>query len=80
MELELRKVYQMRFGEAWVIFNNINTDKYTDEEKGAAIKMIADAPTHNSITKAKMLDVIRYLWNLCFEEVEEESDAGAGSN
>ena len=33
MELELRKVCQMRFGEAWVIFNNINTDKYTDEEK-----------------------------------------------
>ena len=61
----------MKIREAWLIFANINTDKYTDEEKGEAIKMIADMPTHNSITKAKMLDVIKYLWNLCFEEVEE---------
>lgn len=70
----------MKIREAWLIFTNINTDKYTDEEKGEAIKMIADMPTHNSITKAKMLDVIKYLWNLCFEEVKEESDASARSD
>ena len=64
----------MKIREAWLIFTNINTDKYTDEEKGEAIKMIADMPTHNSITKAKMLDVIKYLWNLCFEEVEEDNN------
>lgn len=59
----------MKIGEAWLVFNDINNDKYTDEEKGTAIKMIADMATHNSVTKKKMLDVIRYLWNLCFEEV-----------
>lgn len=61
----------MKIGEAWLVFNNINTDKYTDEEKGEAIKMIADMETHNSVTKVKMLGAIKYLWNLCFEEVPE---------
>lgn len=62
----------MKIREAWVLIKNINTDKYTDEEKGTAIKMVVDMPTHNSITKEELLNVIRYLWDLCFEEAPEE--------
>ena len=45
----------------WTIFMNINDERYSDVERMTAIEHIAYAPTHNSITKAMMLDVIRYL-------------------
>lgn len=45
----------------WAIFMNINDERYSDVERMTAIEHIAYAPTHNSITKAMMLDVIRYL-------------------
>ena len=45
----------------WAIFRNINYERYSDVERMTAIEHIAYAPTHNSITKAMMLDVIRYL-------------------
>lgn len=45
----------------WVIFMNIGDKRFSDVEKMTAIEHIAYAPTHNSITKAMMLDVIRYL-------------------
>lgn len=59
-------------GEAAYIFKNINSELYTDEHKGAAIHNVMNWVTHNSITKADMLDVIRYMWNLCFEMKEDE--------
>ena len=45
----------------WAIFMNINNEQFSDAERMTAIEHIAYAPTHNSITKAMMLDVIRYL-------------------
>lgn len=45
----------------WAIFMNINYERFSDVERMTAIEHIAYAPTHNSITKAMMLDVIRYL-------------------
>ena len=45
----------------WAIFMNINNERFSDVERMTAIEHIAYAPTHNSITKAMMLDVIRYL-------------------
>ena len=45
----------------WTIFMNINNEQFSDVERMTAIEHIAYAPTHNSITKAMMLDVIRYL-------------------
>ena len=45
----------------WAIFMNINDERFSDIERMTAIEHIAYAPTHNSITKAMMLDVIRYL-------------------
>ena len=54
----------------------VNSDKYTDEEKGTASYEVLKMPTHNGITKDAMLKVIEYLLNLAFDipegrEVEE---------
>lgn len=57
----------MRVGEAYSIFLNIDDPEITDEEKGLAIWRVVRMETHNSVTKAAMLKVIRYLLGLCFE-------------
>lgn len=48
------------------IFLNIGSKEYSVEEKGAAIQMVCNMPTHNGINKDRMLDVIRWLLNLLF--------------
>lgn len=58
---------RMRVREAYSIFYNIDDPKITDEEKGLAIWRVASMKTHNSVTKAAMVKVIRYLLGLCFE-------------
>lgn len=63
----------MNIGEAWGIFQNIDSDKYSDEEKGRAIYEVCKAPTHNSLQKKHLLQVIWWLLGLCFE-LPEESD------
>nr|DAW62943.1 MAG TPA: hypothetical protein [Caudoviricetes sp.] len=67
----------MKINTACKIFLQVNSDKYTDEEKGTAIYEVLKMPTHNGITKDAMLKVIEYLLNLAFDipegsEVEEE--------
>lgn len=62
----------MKLTKAIGIFHNIDSDTYTDEEKGAAVLRVCKMATHNSITKAAMLKVIWWLLNLAFE-VEEET-------
>ena len=57
----------MKPREAWVIFLGIDSDKYTVEEKGLAIKFILDMETHNSVTKAMFVKALRWLWNEHFE-------------
>ena len=56
----------MNIGRAWAIFKKIDSDEYTDEEKGFAIRMVMDMETINSITKEDMRNVTRWLWNRCF--------------
>lgn len=56
--------------KAYSIFHNIDDPKITDEEKGLAIWRVAKMETHNSVTKAAMVKVIRYLLGLCFEPPE----------
>lgn len=50
----------MSKGKAMVIFKNIYGDEET-EEKITAIQEVVDMETHNSITKADMLEVLRWL-------------------
>lgn len=63
----------MKIGTACAIFLQINSEKYTDEEKGTAILEVLKMPTHNGISKSAMLEVIGYLLNLAFD-VPKESE------
>lgn len=56
----------MKINTACKIFLQVNSDKYTDGEKGTAIYEVLKMPTHNGITKDAMLKVIEYLLNLTF--------------
>ncbi len=57
----------MSLGRARAIFDDINRPGLTDIERGEAIKAVMEMETHNSVTKAAMLGVIRYLWNMIFQ-------------
>lgn len=60
----------MTIGKAVAIFRNISSDKFSTEQKGLAIKMVMEMPTHNGITKREMLNVLEWLFYQHFE-VEE---------
>ena len=64
----------MDIGKAMAIFNNINSDKYSVNEKAMAIYRVMHMETHDAVTKASMLEVIRWLWDRQFELVEGEED------
>lgn len=51
----------MNIGKAAAIFQNINSEDFTDYEKLEAIDMVLDMPTHNGITKGQILDVCRWM-------------------
>lgn len=61
--------------KAFKIFHEINSPEYSLEEKGEAILEVVKMPTHNSITKAAMLEVINFLLNELFEIEERENNA-----
>lgn len=62
-ERRVREI-KMSISKAIYIFENIDSTEYTDEEKGMAIYLVTKMPTHNSITKASMLNVLKWiLWN-----------------
>jgi len=64
----------MKLGTATAIFLNIDTDKYTDNEKVLAIHQVLRMSTHNGISKAAMLKVIDYLIHLSFDVTEEANE------
>ena len=57
----------MNNGKARAIFDNIENASESIEEKGEAIYIVMNMETHNSVTKASMLKVIRWLWDRAFE-------------
>ena len=61
----------MKIGKACAIFMQIDSDKYTVEEKGTAIYEVLQMPTHNGITKGNMLSVINFLLRLAFDVPEK---------
>ena len=62
---------KMNIGKARAIFDNIENASESIEEKGAAILIVMNMETHNSVTKASMLKVIRWLWDRAFEINQE---------
>lgn len=60
----------MRIGQAYKILDNIDSDEYTVEEKGTAIRVILDMETHNGVTKTVLLRALNWLWNEHFEIIQ----------
>lgn len=64
----------MKISKACTIFENIDSSDFTELEKGEAIYEVLKMPTHNSITKDKMLNVIKWLFDKVFEWEETENE------
>lgn len=59
-------------GRAVAIFKAIEVANVTYKEKVGAIKMVAEMPTHNGITKDEILKAVRWLLEETFEWEESE--------
>lgn len=65
-------IEKMNIGKAVAIFEQLDSDKYSDEEKAIAIYEVMNMSTHNSVTKANMLEAIKWLFDKCYEIMEVE--------
>lgn len=66
----------MNIGKACAIFEQIESDKYTEQDKLQAIKEVIAMPTHNGITKDEILKAFRWLFNqVMVEENEKQTNA-----
>lgn len=63
----------MKTGKAVAIFEQIDSDKFTADEKAEAIYKVLQMPTHNGISKDTILRVVKHLFNLCYDVVEDET-------
>lgn len=57
----------MTNGQAMLIFENINSDEYTVNEKGLAIHQILSMATLNGVSKEKIHRAFIWLWHQHFE-------------
>lgn len=57
----------MTRSKAFVIFDDINNDDFTDQEKAVAVNIVMNMVTHNGTTKESMVAVIKWLWNHAWE-------------
>jgi len=64
----------MKFGQAYKILDNIDSDEYTEDEKAMAIRVILDMETHNGVTKAVLLKALNWLWNEHYELIDGEKE------
>lgn len=58
----------MNIGKACAVFEQINSEKYEEQEKLNAIKQVIEMPTHNSISKAEIINAFRWFFNWAAEE------------
>lgn len=61
----------MTHGKAMAIVKNINNAECTDTKKAHAIYLVMNMPTHMSITKDELINVIKWLWHYSWEFKEE---------
>lgn len=64
----------MNISRATAIFEDINSDKYSNEEKALAIYDVMKMPTHNGVKKDSMLSVIKWLWHKIYEIEDGEQE------
>ena len=69
--LEVGKVIRMSLNKSFEIFHNIDSDLYTESEKLLAIEAVLDFPTHNSVTKATFINVLKWFMKNCVEETNK---------
>lgn len=72
LRANLTKEADMNIGKACAIFEQIESDKYTEQDKLQAIKEVIAMPTHNGITKDEILKAFRWLFNLVTVEENEK--------
>lgn len=65
----------MNAGKALAVVKQIDSDKYTDDEKAMAIHVVMNMPTIMSITKAELVKAMKWLWDKAYEFVENEEGA-----
>lgn len=53
----------MNIGKVFAVFQQIESKKYTKDEKYEAIHDVINAATINSITKKQVLNVVSWLFN-----------------
>ena len=58
----------MNIGKACAIFERIDNEKYTEQEKLNAVKLVIGMPTHNGITKYEILNAFRWFFDWAVEE------------
>lgn len=57
----------MNLKEALEIFERIDSDKFTDNEKEVAIDIVLKSALSYFVSRENMRNVIRWLWYRCFE-------------
>lgn len=57
----------MRIGKACFIFENLDSEEFTDQEKALAVYMVMNMPTHMSIKKDSMINAIKWLFDKCYD-------------
>lgn len=67
----------MKIGQAVVIFENIDRDEFTDEEKAIAIHMVMEMPTHNSIPKRVIIKALQWLWHYIWEWDDDNKEVSS---
>lgn len=65
--------YGINIGKACAVFQQIKSDKYSEDEKLRAIWAVLDMPTHNGITKDTILEAFRWLFDYAIE-IDPESE------
>lgn len=57
----------MNIGKACAIFEQIDSDNYTDDEKLIAIHEVLQMPTYNGITKDEIIKAFRWFFEFAAE-------------
>lgn len=71
-EAKRKRMEEMTLGTACMICMSIEREDVSVEEKGLAIWKMLHMETHNSITKAGLLNIIRFLMGLAYDLPEED--------
>ena len=63
----------MNIGKAVAICENLDSEKYSLEEKALAIREVMNMPTHMGVKKDTLIEMIKWLWNFNLEVSESHN-------